>query len=279
MIDGRQMRDGSIAAAKLVASFLANLLKADGTTSWTAAQNAGSQRLTNLGPPTQANDAVRLQDLYSLPWKEKCAAATTVNINLATFGLSAVDGYTPLSGERIVVWKQTDGTENGIYNALAPGWQRAADADSSAELRAAVVRVERGLTYAEHQFAISTDDVTLGTTPLVIIDLGVGNQVAYDVSTNKSMVASTTTADFQVMTTTPIAATPGGHGYVDVCVNGISLTVGDGVKTKECYFSADGSAARTIATIQAGDLCYFVGSVAGYELSAATDRIDFKYLA
>src|SRR5262245_1919458 len=105
MLDGKQIKDGTIALAKLAAGVLTPFLRADGTVSWTSAQNAGSQRLTNLGAPTQPSDAARLQDLQNLPYKEKCLCATTANVNLATVGLSAQDGITPLEGSRVVVWK------------------------------------------------------------------------------------------------------------------------------------------------------------------------------
>ena len=100
---------------------------------------------------------------------------------------------------------------------------------------------------------------------------------AYQTKSNKEMTASVTTADFQVATATAIAATPAGDAYVRVSVNGLAASLGDGVKTKDCYFSADGgTTAKTIANIAAGDLLYWVGSVAGYELDA-TDRLDFEY--
>jgi hypothetical protein len=64
---------------------------------------------------------------------------------------------------------------------------------------------------------------------------------------------------------------------IDVYVNGACQILGDGVKTKDCYFSADsGTTAKTIATIAAGDTLYWVGSVAGFQL-AATDVISFNY--
>jgi hypothetical protein len=96
-------------------------------------------------------------------------------------------------------------------------------------------------------------------------------------SNNKDMTASATSADFDVACATAIVATPGNDGYVEVMVNGMKETLGDGVKTKSCYFSSDaGVTAKTIANISAGDLLYWVGSVAGYQL-AVTDKIDFEY--
>ncbi len=94
---------------------------------------------------------------------------------------------------------------------------------------------------------------------------------------NKNMTASVTTADGQAATATTVATTPAGDGYVEVSVNGIMVTLGDGVKTRDAYFSADGgTTARAISAIAAGDTLYWNGSIAGFEL-AATDKIDFLY--
>jgi hypothetical protein len=95
---------------------------------------------------------------------------------------------------------------------------------------------------------------------------------------NKFQAASTTVADFDLATATAIAHTP--KGTVEIDVNGAGQNLGDGVKTADCYFSGDGgTTARTIANIVSGDLLYWVGSVAGFQLAAATDRVSFIYNA
>lgn len=94
---------------------------------------------------------------------------------------------------------------------------------------------------------------------------------------NKNMTASVTTADSQPACATAIAATPAGGSYVRVVVNGLKQELGDGVKTLDCFFTADaGVTAKPMASIAAADVLYWVGSVAGYQL-AVTDKIDFEY--
>lgn len=95
---------------------------------------------------------------------------------------------------------------------------------------------------------------------------------------NKFMTASVTVADGDVACATAIAATPvGATAYVAVYVNGLSVVVGNGVKTRDCYFSGNaGVTARAFGAIVSGDLLYWNGSIAGYEL-AGTDRIDFLF--
>lgn len=97
-------------------------------------------------------------------------------------------------------------------------------------------------------------------------------------TSNKNMAASTTAADFAEACATAVVTTPFGDSYVQVAINGALQTVGDGVRTKDCYFSSDaGATAKTIANIASGDKLYWVGSVAGFELAAATDKVDFYY--
>ena len=277
--DGKQLRNASVALAKLasdVTTLLASYLKADGSVALTGPLDAGGQKITNLGTPTNATDGARLADIQAIPWKQSVVCATTGNITLS--GSQTIDGYGPTAtNERVLVKNQTTPAQNGIYLTAPGAWTRAADADSAAELSGAVVSVEQGTVNGDKRFAQTADNITVGTTALVWVDIGSGGP-AYDTTANKAMAASTTTADGQQACATAITTTPAGDGYVAVLVNGIQQVLGDGVKTKDCYFSSDsGSTARTIATITAGDVLYWNGSIAGYQLAAATDVIDFNY--
>lgn len=74
-----------------------------------------------------------------------------------------------------------------------------------------------------------------------------------------------------------ITTTPSGGSMVEVTVNGVAQTLGDGVKTKDCYFTGDnGATARAINAIVATDKLFWNGTIAGFDLSA-TDSIDFYY--
>jgi hypothetical protein len=74
-----------------------------------------------------------------------------------------------------------------------------------------------------------------------------------------------------------ITYTPYEDSNVLVEVNGLGANLGDGVKTKDCYFSGDGGAtARPIKDIEAGDGLYWNGSIAGFELED-TDLVDIIY--
>lgn len=104
---------------------------------------------------------------------------------------------------------------------------------------------------------------------------------ASGVRANKSMAASTTVADGDLACATAVATTPAtsstAGGYIGVVVNGVAYLVGDGTKVAvDCYFSGDGGAtARLMKSVVAGDLLYWNGSIAGFQLAAATDKVSF----
>jgi len=108
--------------------------------------------------------------------------------------------------------------------------------------------------------------------------LPMGDQnVGAPTGTNKKMICAVTVADGDLACVRGVEITP--VGYLAVEVNGVWEPVGNGVKVGSCYFSSDGGAtARCWQDIVAGDLCYWVGSVAGYQLDAS-DRISFHYEA
>lgn len=112
---------------------------------------------------------------------------------------------------------------------------------------------------------------------MAYVDAAVVGAAAVPTISNKEMAASITAADGQVATATGMAFTPAFDGYVRVFVNGTGQVLGNGVKTKDSYFSGDGgTTARAISAIIAGDLLYWNGSIAGFQL-AANDLIDFDY--
>lgn len=76
-----------------------------------------------------------------------------------------------------------------------------------------------------------------------------------------------------------ITYTPWNDSRVMVKVNGIGSNLGDGIKTKDCYFSNDGGVtAKAMADIEAGDTLYWNGVIVGYNLDAG-DEIDIDYEA
>jgi hypothetical protein len=97
--------------------------------------------------------------LTAFTHKQAVSCATTGNITLT--GLSAVDGFTPVNGTRVLVWQQTAKSENGIYVARAGAWERAADFNALDDLlEGAIVPVIDGLKYNNKVFICISDSIT-----------------------------------------------------------------------------------------------------------------------
>jgi len=121
-------------------------------------------------------------------FKNSVVCATTANLNATRSGnvltatgngaLGAIDGYTVVASDRILVKNQSTGADNGIYTATNLGsgstpWvlTRATDADSSAEVTPEmIVYVERGSVNADTQWILDVDSaITLNTTTLTFV--------------------------------------------------------------------------------------------------------------
>ncbi len=218
---------------------------------------------------------IDIDQIKNLPVKEAVRVTTTANITLS--GLQTIDGVSAVAGDRVLVKDQSTASANGIYVVASGAWSRALDSDKSEDWKPNVlIGVQEGTANADKFFFLTTNGaITIGTTSLSFSALG-----AATISTlsNKDMTASVTTTDGSLACATAISATPANDGYVEVKINGVLEAVGDGVKTKSCYFSSDsGTTAKSIANIASGDSLYWNGSIAGYQLKA-TDRVDLSYL-
>ncbi len=110
-------------------------------------------------------------DQLRLSYKNPCRIATTAAIVLATTGLTAIDGVTPVTGDRVLVKDQSAGAENGIYIAATTAWVRALDFNISSEdsLQAGLTtRIQEGTANAGLSYKLDTTGlITLDTTALV----------------------------------------------------------------------------------------------------------------
>jgi len=74
-----------------------------------------------------------------------------------------------------------------------------------------------------------------------------------------------------------LSVTPQDGQYIDVEINGISISLGDGTKNLDGYFSSDGgTTARTFQDIRVGDELIFNAIVSGYDLTGE-DRVSLFY--
>lgn len=69
--------------------------------------------------------------------KPPVRVATTANITLNA--AQTIDSVSIVAGDRVLVKDQTDGTENGIYEAAAGDWSRVADYNASSDVVAGML--------------------------------------------------------------------------------------------------------------------------------------------
>lgn len=122
-----------------------------------------------------------------------------------------------------------------------------------------------------------------GRTPYVLFLEGVAEEpaateVGVNFSGDKNQTSLVTEGNGSA-TGILISYTPFADGDVTVRINGIEVNLGNGTKTEDCYFSADGgTTAKLIANIEAGDELYWNGLNAEFELDGADD-VDITYQA
>jgi phage-related tail fiber protein len=106
------------------------------------------------------------EEIGKLDLKQSVVVATLNSIALG--GLQTIDGIALEAGARVLVRKQQVASQNGIYIAASGNWVRSSDADTSAKVTSALtVGVERGATYADSVWTLTTDGpVVIGTTAL-----------------------------------------------------------------------------------------------------------------
>jgi hypothetical protein len=112
-------------------------------------------------------------------WKESVRAASNASQDVDISSAPAsIGGVTLASGNRVLLWQQTAGEENGIYvfNGAASAMTRALDADTALEMNAGMsVAVTEG-TQADTYFLLTTNDpIVIDTTSLIFTQLNTGN--------------------------------------------------------------------------------------------------------
>jgi phage-related tail fiber protein len=98
--------------------------------------------------------------------KAPVRVATTANITLS--GEQTIDGVAVVADDRVLVKDQTDTTENGIYNAAAGAWSRAADFDGNRDVRqGTLVNVYAGTVGGGHIYrCTSANPIVIDTSAI-----------------------------------------------------------------------------------------------------------------
>lgn len=191
---------------------------------WQSFDFLSTSRITNLPAPIQ--DAEAATKLYvdsaisginwqsyvdtaidsaieGLKWKDSVRAATSEDINIPNPGTTSIGGVSGISiGDRILLFGQSNTTENGIYifNGSSNPLVRALDANNFAELEQAVVSVEEG-TYANSSFRQTNLAGVIGVTAVVFTNFGTTTPSATETVAGISEIATQAEVDTGVNTT------------------------------------------------------------------------------
>ncbi len=129
----------------------------------------------------------------SLKWKADCVAASTGNLVLS--GIQTVDGILLVVGNRVLVKDQSTASENGIYVVAAGAWSRSSDANSATEIQGAAVQVDQGTVNADTAWTQTADNISLGSTSIVWIQLGASVPDATETVKGKIEIATQVETD------------------------------------------------------------------------------------
>jgi hypothetical protein len=142
----------------------------DATTSQKGAvQLTDSVTSTSTTTAATPNSVKQAYDLAAsaaagLHFHDPVETATSSNITLS--GLSAVNGYTPIAGDRILVKDQSTQADNGIYVAASGAWSRATDFDSWDEVYTSATYVKGGNLQGESFITTVASTGTIGVTAI-----------------------------------------------------------------------------------------------------------------
>ena len=97
--------------------------------------------------------------------------------NIALTGNVSVDGVTTAPGDRVGVFSQTTGTQNGIYVAAAGAWSRSSDFTAGSGQAGAVFPVQEGTANSDTLWLVTNNagsDI-VGTNILLVGQIGAGS--------------------------------------------------------------------------------------------------------
>lgn len=151
-------------------------------------------------------------------YKTAVRVRSTGNIAISTAleNGDTLNGVTLATGDRVFLGSQSSAAENGVYVVASSGAaSRATDMDSAAELARAAFVVKEGTVGAGERWSLplSASAITVGSTALNFVQIGVEVDVAADVAVIEAQVG----ASQQVGWDDPVVAT-GTDTPVDYCI-------------------------------------------------------------
>lgn len=180
VINGGQLN--GVTESSYTTTFKVSTLTAGGVA--VGAANETLEHDSTYGATALLNEGVRASAGYAVhaPVRVATTAALATNTRSgnvltasANGALASQDGVSLAVGDRILVWAEATGANNGIYDVTSLGsggtpWvlTRSTDADASRKLvPGCEVRVSEGTVYADQKFVLTTNaTITLNTTSL-----------------------------------------------------------------------------------------------------------------
>jgi len=222
----RQLADGIITTAKL-ASNSVTPAKADLTGTWSFASG-----VLQAAAPSNASDVATKSYVdgvaAGIKWKQPARVTAPGNVDIST-GLAAgqtVDGVTLVAGDRVLLTKQTTGSQCGVYIASASGAaSRATDMDAGTEFPSAAIFVSEGTANADTGWVCTNDSVTVGTTAVVFVQFtGAAGVIA-----GNGLSKTGNTLDIKLNATSPALIVDGSGLTVKVKANAGIVKDSDGI--------------------------------------------------
>jgi len=153
----------------------------DGTRAFTGNIDAGTHLVVNVGEPVNDQDAATKHyvDLISAGLRPHATVRTASDGNISISSPpTSIGGVTLADGDRVLLWKQTDNKENGVYvyDSATPALTRATDFDGDGEVyRGSFIPevTDTNATYFNHAFIViqsgtNTDkSINFGVDPVV----------------------------------------------------------------------------------------------------------------
>jgi len=150
--------------------------------------DANSNTITNLASPSDSGDAASKGYVDAVFLNEDTkdpvivASSTNVDISSELQDGDTVDGYVVSTGDRVLLYGQTNPEENGIYVVVASGAaSRSVDANSNAKVTYGMKTWILGGTHSGQRAILTTNSaITLDTTELTFAVSSFGNYTAGD---------------------------------------------------------------------------------------------------
>jgi hypothetical protein len=156
----------------LITPIIGNTLGVAANNTWTFSSNVNIPLVPVDAAHAASKQYVDNTALTGLKLGAEVKTVATTNVGLS--GLAAINGYTPVAGDRILVVGQSTQSANGVYEAASGGWTRATDSDTDAELRGYQYLITAGTFINARYGNTNQTTITVGVTAITYQTISAG---------------------------------------------------------------------------------------------------------